>query len=924
MVFSWFLVSFSYNKHNRLREAFVFMTIAGITEFARKWTSSLWQRMVLFGLAYFICAVAGSYLSVRGATYVSFWMPAGLSIAVLLLNKTRDWPWLMLAVVPANYLFDYFHGTRSEVAVFFCGANLVEIFLGAWLVRTLVSECPPLKTLGEFIGLMVFGAMLNSMISAVIGAATLVHFGISHSFARSWEVWWGSDVMAIMVLAPFILAWFCPSNECRIVFHSAKKITEAAVLFAGLSIYLWYLLVWDRGVVSPNKALAIPFLLWSGLRFGTQGATAICLYTAIVLCFFTAQPFFGRPPALVSSSDFVFALQTVLAMAVLISLIPAIVLKERDQAITKLRESEEHYRNLTNASFEGVAITENGRVVDANELMLTMFGYERDEMIGREVIELVAPESRSIVAESIREGREENYEHWLLRKDGSSFIAEARAKMMRVGGRTIRMTALRDITGRKKVEQALRESEEKFSKAFHTSPDSMSITDLETGKYLEVNEAHAKIFGFSREESVGRSPLEMGILENTEALEQMRASLKGQERIRNREVQVRARDGGILTILYSAESIELGGRPCVLRVVHDITDRKRAEEALRESEQRFRSYFELASVGFAITSREMRILAVNDEYTRILGYSREELLKKTWAELTYPEDMKANETLFEQTVAGKLDAYTLNKRLVRKDGQVINTTISARCVRRPDGSPDYFVSLLLDITEREQAIEREQRARAEYTLQLIASQEAERERIAGELHDSLGQSLSLVKNHAQLVLLQKKLTAEARKEVEIISETTSSAIAEMRRISQDLHPYQLDHLGLTGALNALIENVGNAGGMAFEAKFDIVDDAFPRDAAANLYRIVQEGVNNILKHSQAKTCRITLERDVNEVRLVMEDDGQGFNAGERGKGMGLKNMAERARILGGRLKVDSTPGKGARVEINIPISPRPE
>jgi PAS domain S-box-containing protein len=900
------------------------MTIAQATEFARKWTSSLWQRAVLFSVAYFICAVVGSYLSVRESPYVSFWLPAGLSVAVLLLNPTRDWPWLTLAAFPANFLFDVIDGTKLAMIFCYYFANVAEFLIGAGLVRMFVAEYPQLKTLKEFIGLMFFGAVINSMVSAGMAAAALVHFGIRHSFVDSWKVLWGSDIMAILVLTPFILTW-CPRlNNWRAIFNPPKKIVEGIVLFAGLNVYLWYLLVWDQGVVSPNKSLAVLFLLWTGLRFGAHGATAIGVYIAVVVCFFTSQPFFGLPPALVSSGGFVFALQTVLAMAVLISLIPAIVLRERDRAIAKLRESEQHYRNLTNASFEGVAITENGRVVDANELMLTMFGYEWDEMIGREVIELVAPESRPIVAESIREGREENYEHWLLRKDGSSFIAEARAKMMRVGNRTVRMTALRDITGRKKVEQALRESEEKFSKAFRNSPDVMSITDMETGKYLEVNDAHEKAFGYKREEVIGHSSFELGIIPASPARDAVVRLLKERGRIINEELQAVTRDGRTLTMLHSAELIELGGRQCVLRVSHDITDRKRAEEALRESEQRFRSYFELASVGFAITSREMRIMAVNDEYTRILGYSREELLKKTWAELTYPEDMKANEALFEQTVAGKLDAYTLNKRLVRKDGRVINTTISARCVRRPDGSPDYFVSLLLDITEREQAIEREQRARAEYTLQLIASQEAERERIAGELHDSLGQSLSLIKNHAQLVLLQKKLAEDTRKEVKIISETTTAAIAEMRRISQDLHPYQLDHLGLTGALNALIENVGNSGGMAFEAKFDMVDDVFSRDAAASLYRIVQEGVNNILKHSQAKTCRITLERDVHEVGLAIEDDGVGFNPDEEGKGMGLKNIAERARIIGGRLKVNSTPGKGTRLEIIIPISPRPE
>jgi PAS domain S-box-containing protein len=358
----------------------------------------------------------------------------------------------------------------------------------------------------------------------------------------------------------------------------------------------------------------------------------------------------------------------------------------------------------------------------------------------------------------------------------------------------------------------------------------------------------------------------------------------------------------------------------VLRVSNDITDRKLAEEALRESEQRFRSYFELASVGFAITSSERRLLAINDEYCRILGYSREELLQKNWAELTYPEDLKANTVVFEEALAGKTDAYTLNKRMVRKDGQTIHVTISARCVRRPDGAADYFVSLLLDITEREQAIEREARARAEYTLQLIASQEAERARIAGELHDSLGQSLSVIKNHAQLLLLQQKMAVATRKGIETISETTTAAIAEMRRISQDLHPYQLDHLGLTRALDALVENAGNASSIDFKKKFDMVDDAFSRDKATSVYRIVQEGLNNILKYSGVKTATLTLERDLHEVRLLIEDGGKGFDPDKIGKGMGLKNIAERMRILGGQLKLESAPGSGVRIEITIPIS----
>src|SRR5262249_9794992 len=157
-----------------------------------------------------------------------------------------------------------------------------------------------------------------------------------------------------------------------------------------------------------------------------------------------------------------FTLQTSLAVAALVGLIPAVVLRERDRTTTELRESEERFRNLTAAAFEGIGISENGRIVDANDQLLKMFGYQREEIIGREVIDLVAPESRSIVAESIRLGREEIYEHRLLRKDGTFFYGEARAKVVHAGERSLRMAAIRDITERKWAEQALRESENRL------------------------------------------------------------------------------------------------------------------------------------------------------------------------------------------------------------------------------------------------------------------------------------------------------------------------------------------------------------------------------------------------------------------------------------------------------------------------------
>jgi signal transduction histidine kinase len=228
-------------------------------------------------------------------------------------------------------------------------------------------------------------------------------------------------------------------------------------------------------------------------------------------------------------------------------------------------------------------------------------------------------------------------------------------------------------------------------------------------------------------------------------------------------------------------------------------------------------------------------------------------------------------------------------------------------------------SLRKSEAERTKALQRERHASEEYPRRLIASQEAERTRIAAELHDGLGQNLLLVRNRAQLAL-SSSMAAELREQFESISGLASQALAEVRQISHDLHPYQIDHLGLTRAIEAMIETASESSGVIFERKLDSADDIFSGVAATNLYRIVQESLSNVLKHSGAARVHVRLERDVREVLLCVEDDGCGFQP-ERvnGGGLGLRNITERVHILGGTLRVASRPGEGTSVCVTIPI-----
>jgi len=758
---------------------------------------SLWQRALGFGAAWFLCAEVGSHLSARGGTFVSFWLPAGLLLAVLLMNRTRDWPWFLLIILPVNFLFDLIHDPQKNPAVifsFYC-ANVLQASMGAWLVRRFVAARPTLATLKEFTGLLGFAAVLSPMLGAAIGAATLVHFGLSPSFGQSWKIWWGSNAMAVLVLTPFILVWFSGARRgTRDRIDSPERMAEAVLLLLGLTGCGWYLLAYDQGIMASDKFIMIPFLLWAGLRFGPRWATAVMLLLALVISFLTSQYSIGLTSAQVSSGDYIFLLQTFLATAALVVLIPAIVSDERDRFLEETRESEERFKNLSAAAFEGICISENGRILDVNSQFLAMFGYEKDsEVIGRQIVELVAPESRAMAEEAVSSGRETIYGHQLLRRDGSVFFAEARAKMIRRDGRNMRMTALRDITSLKNAEEALRESEEKFSKAFQSNPNGICITEMATGRYIELNESFCRLFGYSRAEMIGHTSIEMSIWENPADREILIQPLREAGVVKNVQMRTRDRNRQTKIILVSAEVIELGGQQCMVSMLHDMT-------------------------------------------------------------------------------------------------------------------------------EREAAIQREQRARTEYTFQLIASQEAERGRIARELHDSLGQNLLLIINRTQLELAKKGLPDDVRDQLQGIGDLAMLAIAETRQIAHDLHPPQLDYLGLTRSLTAMVESAGEASSFKLDGKIDDVDDAFSTEAAMSIYRIVQESLNNIFKHSRAKNARVTLERDIHEVLLKIEDDGCGFNIHENGKGLGLRNIAERVHMLGGKLKIDSQPGAGTRIEITIPIS----
>jgi signal transduction histidine kinase len=215
------------------------------------------------------------------------------------------------------------------------------------------------------------------------------------------------------------------------------------------------------------------------------------------------------------------------------------------------------------------------------------------------------------------------------------------------------------------------------------------------------------------------------------------------------------------------------------------------------------------------------------------------------------------------------------------------------------------------------------RSKAEaFSQKLLQAHEQERKQLAAELHGSLGQNLLIIKNRAELALSAAPDAAAAQ--LKEISHLCSLAIDETRRTAHNLGPRHLEQLGLTEALDAMIDRVANSTRIRFKRKLEKVDDLFNTEAATNIYRIVQEALNNVMKHAQASEASVWLIRDVKDVQLIVQDNGCGFekistNGHGANGGLGLAEIGERVRILNGKLEIDSGRDEGTRLTIKLPV-----
>ena len=522
----------------------------------------------------------------------------------------------------------------------------------------------------------------------------------------------------------------------------------------------------------------------------------------------------------------------------------------------------------------------------------------------------------------------------------------------------------------------LNESEGRYRRLFDTIDDPVfvqsDVNEESPGRFSEFNLAGCRSLGYSREELLEKSPLEIFPPEALPALAARRRQLLA-ERNAVFETSLVAKDGKQVPVEINAHLFDLFGKTKVLSIARDISERRRAEAALRQayeqleqkvaertaelaqanlelkheiaerrqkedelraSEARFRGLVQTAGSLIILLCPDGRILEFNQEAERVSGWQRHEVLEVEAIAFFIPEEEQdqAKENL-RKGLAGEL-IRGLEMPVRMRDGSQRLFLWNLNAIFDPDGKPAGLILVGDDITERKQneiALQESEEKLRVLTADLMTATEQERQRISMELHDELGQALIYLK--FQMGLVAQNLAEGEEKSLEADCDPllagVDDIIEKVRRLSQDLSPSVLEELGISSAIRYLLEEFSEHHPIQVaKMEIDEIDDLFSPQAQIHIFRVIQESLTNIFRHAQASQVSVIIKDERDRVVIKVADNGQGFDLQQvlnlERRGIGIAAMQERIRILGGTLDIQSQKGSGTQISCNIPVKSKRE
>jgi len=462
-----------------------------------------------------------------------------------------------------------------------------------------------------------------------------------------------------------------------------------------------------------------------------------------------------------------------------------------------------------------------------------------------------------------------------------------------------------DITDKKRADEA------RFRHAaiVESSEDAIASVTLD-GVIASWNAGAQRIFGYTESEAVGKSVTILVPPDRPDEENKILETLKGGRRIDQFETVRVSKTGERINVSVSISPIRdsTGKMVGFSGISRDITERKRLEERLREYEKAVEGAEDIIGV----VDREYRLLLANRQYLRMRNMSREQVVGR------FVRDVLGKE-VFETVIKPKLDECFRGK-VVRYERKFSYPTIGERDlllsyfpIEAANGTIDRVACILHDITDRKRAEE----ALAAMTRRLIEAQERERSRIGRELHDDINQRLALLAIELEQL---RDNPVDVSNNLQQLLEKTNALSHDVQALSHELHSSRLEYLGVVSGMKSLCREFSERQKMEVDFRSD-VSSPLPFEIGLPLFRVLQEALNNAVKHSGVKRVEVQVVEQSNEVHLLVRDSGNGFDieAARQGSGLGLTSMQERVRLVNGTIAFESKPMAGTTIHVRVPF-----
>ena len=612
------------------------------------------------------------------------------------------------------------------------------------------------------------------------------------------------------------------------------------------------------------------------------------------------------------------------------SIVSILDITERIIAEEALRQSEEKNRTLITQSPDGIFIVDlSGKFLSVNNSMCEELGFSEEEFLSMNITDII-PENYKIQFETRLKniingkGLSEAIDYKVKGKFGRIIYVEVLSAPYYNGNILIGSQSFaRNITERIIAEQALRRSREEFRNYFDSSTIGLSVT-APNKSWIEVNQRFCEMMGYSKEEILNYDWMKLthpdDVTENLKLFEQVLEGKIDSYKIDKRFIR---KDGSILYISLSTicQRNADGFVYQFLTSYNDITELKLAEDALIESKNLFKTLTEVSPVGIFRTSPDGSTTYVSPNWCKMSGLSEDAALGEGWLTAVHPKDKDKIKNGWQDATKAHEEFFT-DYRLLRPDGTI--TWVMGQAIPEINSKNQLvgYIGTITDITQRkkaEQEILESRKQMEQLYTHLTDVRENERAEISREIHDQFGQSLTALKFDLNWLADKIDKTPELDSKLKNMVDIVNTTLKDIQRISSDLRPGMLDDLGLISAIQWYSQEFEKRTNVNCHLQLEEIPDMDSKIALA-LFRVLQEGLTNVIRHANAKNVEIRLFLQSNNVLLKITDDGVGIKSDQinHKNSLGLVGMRERVNQFNGKLEIGTHEKSGTCLTVIIP------